>query len=146
MNFGSACQNSLEGFDLLGPLTTTLNFPQNRLSESVQRSWGEVDEKSICTWQGQISLASALPRGIGPPDAAHLVCWQVFGLLGSTRRSSLCVSTNWRFPNRNSVLLPIFVPNYRCGAVLEFHQIPCCLNLRVGRTSNRPHYIVTKLN
>ena len=121
-----------------------MSFPRNRLNESVQRARGEVDGKSICKRKQQISLASALPRGIGPPDAAHLVCWQVFGLSGFAKWGSLCFPTNWRFPNRNSVLMPIFVPNYRCGAVLEFHQIPCCLNLRAGRTSNRTNYIVAK--
>src|SRR5438309_3487624 len=50
-------------------------------------------------------------------------CRQVFGLTGAfpLRRYLLASASQ---PNMASASLEAFVPAYRCGTVLEFHQIP----------------------
>src|SRR3954454_16390583 len=50
-------------------------------------------------------------------------CRQVFGLTGSflLRRFLLASASQ---PNVASALIEAFVPAYRCGTVLELHQIP----------------------
>ncbi len=50
-------------------------------------------------------------------------CRQVFGLAGSfPLRTFLLTSASQ--PDVASASLEVFVPVYRCGTVLEFHQIP----------------------
>jgi len=77
-------------------------------------------------------IASAEPRevsrGLSHEGASSITafvagCRQVFGLTGPflSRRFLLTSASQ---PNTASASIEVFVPVYRCGTVLEFHQIP----------------------
>ncbi len=50
--------------------------------------------------------------------------WQVFGLTGEFR-FRIFLLTSASQPVQASAYVEAFVPVYRCGAVLDSHQIPC---------------------
>jgi hypothetical protein len=62
-------------------------------------------------------------EGASSMTASVAGCRQVFGLTGASLvRASLLTSASQ--PDLASAFIEVFVPVYRCGTVLEFHQIP----------------------
>src|SRR5947209_4712756 len=68
-------------------------------------------------------LRSLFDEGASSTTASFAGCRQVFGLTGNSHgRAFLLTSASQ--PTSASACIEAFVPVYRCGTVLDFHQIP----------------------
>lgn len=81
------------------------------------------------------NICFSLESKIATPHPAGY--WQVFGLLRQAQKTYLL-----SLPTRKAVLMTVFVPDYRCGAVPDSNRIPSCVALYVGQTNNGIRYII----